>query len=174
LRPAEEADAHARPNRGRLFGEHDALGLELGGHRVDAADREPEMIKALAGCGRSRIDAVARLDRREEDVGAAELEIDARLALLHRADQLRTKHALEPLSGCLRVRAAQVDMIPGVGGHYCSPRGSITAKPSEQSGWSQAQSEKQRAHITRAFGFRLRATRFGGLAVLSGPHVASE
>src|SRR5262249_45163222 len=51
------------------------------------------------------------------DVGAAELEIDARLALLHAADDLGAKGALEPLRGRLRIRAAQVNVVPGVDRH---------------------------------------------------------
>src|SRR5262249_18021826 len=73
-----------------------------------------EMVEALIGRGGRWINAVARRDRRDEDVGAAKLEIDARLALLHAADDLGAEHALEPLRGRLRVRAAQVDVIPSV------------------------------------------------------------
>ena len=64
------------------------------------------------------IAAIAGCDRRDEDVGATELEVDARLALLHAADDLGAENALEPLRGRLRVRAAQVDVIPGVGRHF--------------------------------------------------------
>ena len=46
---ADEADAHARANRGRLARELDPLGLELGGDGVDAGDGEAEMIEALIG-----------------------------------------------------------------------------------------------------------------------------
>src|SRR6202035_932270 len=41
LRPADEADAHPRPDRGRLPGELDAFGLDLGGHRIDVLHRQP-------------------------------------------------------------------------------------------------------------------------------------
>src|SRR5258707_11456601 len=85
LRTADEADARARPHRGRLAGELDALGLEVRRDGVDAGDRKPEVVEALIRRGRRRIDAVARLDRREEHVGAADLHVDARRALLHRA-----------------------------------------------------------------------------------------
>src|ERR1700728_1181338 len=86
--PADEADAHAWPRRGRLLGELDALGLEVGGDRIDTTDRKPEMVETLVGRGRRRIDAVTGRDRGDEDVGAADLEVDARLALLHGADHL--------------------------------------------------------------------------------------
>src|SRR5215510_222174 len=76
------------------------------------------MVEALIGRPRRGIDAVASRDRGDEDVGAAELEVDARLALLHAADDLGAEYALEPLRGRLRVRAAQVDVIPGVCRHF--------------------------------------------------------
>src|ERR1700692_1830281 len=59
LRGADEADAHARPNRRRLAGELDALGLEIGGDRIDAAHGKPEMIETAVGRGRGSVDAVA-------------------------------------------------------------------------------------------------------------------
>src|SRR5262249_6749290 len=71
LRPTDEAHAHARPHRGRLLGEYDALGPELGRHRVDTAHGESEMVEALIRRGRRWIDAVVGRDRRDEDVGAA-------------------------------------------------------------------------------------------------------
>src|SRR6202795_72718 len=45
LRPADEADAHPRPDRRRLPGELDAFGPDLGGHRIDVLHRQPEMIE---------------------------------------------------------------------------------------------------------------------------------
>src|SRR5262245_7987344 len=79
------------------------------------------MVEALIGRHRRGIDAVGGRDRRDEDVGAAELEVDARLALLHAADDLGAEHALEPLRGRLRIRAAQVDVIPGICRHLLPP-----------------------------------------------------
>ena len=117
LRRAQEGDAHARPHRGRLPGELDALGLELRDHGVDAGDREPEVIEALVGRDRRRIDAVAGRDWRDEDVGAAELEVDARLALLHGADHLGAEHAFIPLGGRFGIGGAQMDVVPGVLDH---------------------------------------------------------
>src|SRR5579859_336607 len=74
FRRFDEADAHAGPHRGRLFGELDALGLELGGDLVDAAHRKAEMIEAAIGNRRRGIDLLAVTDRGNEDIGAAELE----------------------------------------------------------------------------------------------------
>ena len=62
---------------GRLRGELDALAFELGGDCVDPGTRQSEMIEALVGRRGRGIDAVAGRDRGDEDVGAAELEIDA-------------------------------------------------------------------------------------------------
>src|SRR5437899_1067709 len=86
FRPAQEGNAHSRPYCGGFPGELGPLGLELGDHGVDAADGKPEMIEALIGRGWRRIDAVAGSDRCDENIGAAELEVDARLALLHGTD----------------------------------------------------------------------------------------
>src|SRR6185437_4031962 len=77
LRPADEADAYPRPDRGRLLGELDALGLDLGGYRVDVLHCQPEMIQPLIGRHRRGMDAVAGGDRRDEHIGAAELHVDA-------------------------------------------------------------------------------------------------
>src|SRR5262249_35152197 len=79
------------------------------------------MVEALIGRGGRRIDAVAGRDRRDEDVNAAQLEIDARLALLHGPDHLRAEHALVIARGRLRIGAAQVDVIVGELGHGGGP-----------------------------------------------------
>ncbi len=113
----DEADANARPHGGRLLGELNALGLEVGGDRVDAGDREAEVVEPAIGRGRRWIDAVAGLHRCDEDVGAAELQVDARRPLLHGADHLGAEHAFVPLRGPLRIGGAQVDMVPGEFGH---------------------------------------------------------
>src|SRR5215471_10125722 len=97
LRRAQEGNADAWTHRRRLPGELDALGLELGDDGVDAADREAEMIEALVRRDRGQIDAVAGRHWRDENVGATELEVDARLALLHGANHLGAEHALVPL-----------------------------------------------------------------------------
>src|SRR5215831_2783671 len=117
LRRAQEGDADAWPHRRRLPGELDALGLEFGDDGIDAADREPEMIEALVGRDRGRIDAVAGRHRRDENVGAAELQVDARLALLHGPDHLGAEHALVPLGRRFGVGGAQMDVVPSVLGH---------------------------------------------------------
>src|ERR1700712_230701 len=73
---ANEADAHAGPNRGRWLGKLDAFGLDLRGDGVDVLDRQPEMIEPLIGRYRRRVDAVAGRDRCDEHIGAAELDVD--------------------------------------------------------------------------------------------------
>ena len=49
LRPTDEADAHAEPDGGWLTRELDALGLDLGGDRVDVIHRQSEVVEALIG-----------------------------------------------------------------------------------------------------------------------------
>src|SRR5262249_31018835 len=109
LRAADEADAHARADRGRLARELDALGLDLGGDRIDVVHREPEMIEPLIGRHGRRVDAVALLDLGDEHVGAAELDVDSPRA----ANDDAAENILEPRRGRLRIGAAQVDMVPG-------------------------------------------------------------
>src|SRR5665213_2449883 len=109
LRPADEADADARPDRGGLLGELHALGFDLGGHRVDILNRQSEMIEPLVGRHRRGVDAVARRDRRDEHIGAAELHVDAPGA----ADDDAAQDFLQPGGGRLRVRTAQMNVIPG-------------------------------------------------------------
>src|SRR5262249_13694066 len=121
LRPADEAHAYTRPYRGRLLGKYDALGLELGRHGVDAAHGEPEMIEALIGRARRRIDTLVGRVRRDNDVGAAQLEDGTPLALLHAAEPLGPESAFEPSGRRLLIRAAQVDGNPGVLGHGAFP-----------------------------------------------------
>src|SRR5258706_9723770 len=72
LRAADEADPDSRPNGRRLLRELDALGFDLGGHRVDVFYRQPEMIEPLIGRLRRRVDALAGRNRRDDHVGAAE------------------------------------------------------------------------------------------------------
>src|SRR4051812_25441922 len=117
LRGPQEGDAHAGAHRGGLPAELGALGLELGDDRIDAAHHQPEMIEALIGRGRRRVDAVAGGHRRNEDIGTAELEVNARLVPLHGADDLGAEHLFVVAGGRLRIRAAQVDMVVGELGH---------------------------------------------------------
>src|SRR5262249_27527239 len=114
LRAAQKTDAHARPHRGRLAREFDALVFQIGGNRIDPAHGKTEMIEAAIRCHRRRVHAVARGDWSDEDVGAAKLEIDARLALLHATNDLRAQHRLESLSHGFGVGGAQMNMIPTI------------------------------------------------------------
>src|SRR6185437_12177903 len=121
LRPAEETYLDTRPRRIRLPGELDTLLLEIGGDDIDIADREPEMIEPLIRSSRRSIHAIAGLDLRGEDIGSAELDVDARLAGLHGAHDLRAEHALEPMRGGFRIGRAQMNVIPGDIRHDVSP-----------------------------------------------------
>src|SRR5689334_16957456 len=102
LRAADEANAHARTNSGRLAGELDTPCLDLGRDRVDVLDRQAEMIKPLIGRGGRRVDAIARLDPGDEDVGTTELDVDAPGT----TDDDAAEHILKPRCGRLRIGAA--------------------------------------------------------------------
>src|SRR5262249_51179745 len=78
LRSADEADAQARPHGGGLLGELTALGLELGGNRVDAVHPQTEMLEPAIGDFGGWIMPIAFGD---VDIDAADLEVDARLAV---------------------------------------------------------------------------------------------
>src|SRR6476646_8266475 len=103
LRAADEADADSRPNGRRLLRELHALGLDLGGHRVDVLYRQSEMIEPLVRRYWRRMDAVTRIYRCDEHIGAAELDVDTPGA----ADDLAAENIFEPGSHCLRIGTAQ-------------------------------------------------------------------
>src|SRR5581483_162537 len=109
LRPADEADAHPRADSGRLARELDTLGPDFGGDRVDVLHGQAEMVEPLIGSGRRRVDTVTRRDRGDENVGAAELDVDP----VRPADDDPAEDVLQPGRGRLRIGAAQMDVIPG-------------------------------------------------------------
>src|SRR6266851_6830837 len=124
LRSADEANAHARPNSDRLFRELHTLGLDLGGHCIDVLHGQPEMIQPLVRCQRRGVDAVARRDRRDEHVGAAELDIDSPGA----ADDHAAENIFKPGGSRLRIGTAQVNMVPGDYRHRRSPLGFLAGR----------------------------------------------
>ena len=73
------------------------------------------MVEPLIGRDRRRIDVALLRDRRDEHVLPADLHVDARLALLHRADDLRIEHPLVVGGGLLRIAAADMDVVVGEG-----------------------------------------------------------
>src|SRR5580700_8849113 len=75
------------------------------------------MIEAAIRDRRSVIDSLTGRDRRDKNLGAAEMQIDARLALLHAAQHLGAEHFLEPLRHRLGIGGAQMNMIPRECGH---------------------------------------------------------
>src|SRR6266702_3242330 len=113
LRSADEADTHAGPGCRRFFRELDALGLDLGGDRVDVLYRQSDMVEPLVGRHRRRVDAVTRFDRRDEHLGAAELDVDAPGS----ADDLATQDIPQPRGGRFGIGTAQMDVVPGDDGH---------------------------------------------------------
>src|ERR1700727_1948099 len=66
LGPANEADPHARPDGVGLRGEFHALGLDLGGDRIEALDRQSEVVAPLLGMTWGRTDTVAGCNRCNE------------------------------------------------------------------------------------------------------------
>src|SRR5262245_52729824 len=105
----------------RLLGKFDAFLPEIGRDCIDARDRKAEMVETLIGRDRRRIDAVTGIDLGQKDLGSAEPDVHAWLALLRRADHFGAEHALEPLRGGLRIGCAQVNMIPLIVWHWSSP-----------------------------------------------------
>src|SRR5262245_23548423 len=79
------------------------------------------MIEALMGMARAGAGLGVLADVEDEDVGAAELQVDARLALLHGADHLGAEHALVEAGRRFRVAGEQVDMVEGEFGHVGCP-----------------------------------------------------
>src|SRR5215831_4820671 len=122
LRTAQEGDAHPWPDGGGLHCELGALGLELGHDGIDFRHRQPAMVEALIGSLRWWIDFGVRQDLGHENVGATDLEIDARLALLQRADHLSAKHARVECGCRLKIGAAQVNVVVCELGHAVLPR----------------------------------------------------
>src|SRR5262245_59248963 len=76
----EEGDARSGPDRHRFTREDRALGFEVGADGVDVFDLQPEMIEALVGMRRPCAGLRIAADVKDEDVGAAEFQVDARLA----------------------------------------------------------------------------------------------
>ncbi|GCC47191.1 hypothetical protein chiPu_0031386, partial [Chiloscyllium punctatum] len=115
LRAADEADPYAGADRGRLLGELDALGLDLGRDRVDVLHRQPEMIEPLIGRHRRGIDAVALRHLRNENPGAAELDVDAAGA----ADDLAAENVAQPGRCGFGIGTAQMDVVPRDDDGHC-------------------------------------------------------
>ncbi len=72
-------------------------------------DGQPEMIEPLIGRHRRGVDAVACGHRRDEDVGATELDVDAAGA----ADDLAAEDVAQPCRGRLGIGTAQMNVVPG-------------------------------------------------------------
>src|SRR5467141_3393908 len=118
LRPAQEGDAHPRPNRGRLPCELGTLLLELGDDVINAADAQPDMLEPEIRRLRRCRDGLLRGNLRDEDGDPAEIEVETRPSVrLYRTDDLGAEHFCVPAGGRLRIGAAQMDVVVGEGGH---------------------------------------------------------
>src|SRR6185312_2108306 len=120
LRPADEADADAGPDRRWLHGEFDAFCLDLGGHRVDILYGQAEMVEPLIRRDGRGVDAIAGCHRGNEHIGAAKLDVDPSGT----ANDHAAQNIFEPGGRRLRVGTAQVDVIPGDYRHGGLPFGS--------------------------------------------------
>src|ERR1700761_7235110 len=70
------------------------------------------MIETAVRDRRGGIDAVTGFHRRDKYIGAPELQIDTRLALLRGAYHLGAKHRLEPVRHRLGIGRAQMNVVP--------------------------------------------------------------
>src|SRR6185437_9320467 len=121
LRPADEADADAGPDRRWLHGEFDAFCLDLGGHRVDILYGQAEMVEPLIRRDGRGVDAIAGRHRGNEHIGAAKLDVDPPGT----ANDNAAQDIFEPGGRRLRVGTAQVDVIPSDYRHGGLPFGSL-------------------------------------------------
>ena len=71
------------------------------------------MIESLIRRHRRRVDAVACRNRGDEDIGAAELDVDA----ARTAHDLPAEDIAQPGRGRLGVGAAQMNVVPGYNRH---------------------------------------------------------
>src|SRR5262245_25949075 len=129
LWPAQKANLDSRTRGVRLLRELHTLFSEIRRDGIDSRDGKAEMIETLIGGGRRRIDTISRRDLGRKDHRSSKPDIDAWLALLRRADHLCAEHALKPLRHALRIRSAQMDVIPGKIRHWRSP---MTARKTRQ------------------------------------------
>ena len=77
--------------------------------------RQADVIETLIGRHRRRV--VVGLGRRDEDIGAAELDVDPPGP----ADDFAAQDIVQPGRGGFGVRTAQMDVVPGYGRHLGSP-----------------------------------------------------
>jgi hypothetical protein len=91
-------------------------GRMVSGPRVSLAPLAFSSSQTLSMSGMRRACAGLRVARdiEEEDVGPAELQVDARLAALVGADHLGAEHRLEIAGHAFRVQREEMDVVEGV------------------------------------------------------------
>ena len=72
------------------------------------------MIEATVGRGRGGVDAVARRHRSDKDIGAPDLQVDARLAVLHGAQNLGAQRFLFSLARATPSEGAKTAAEPHI------------------------------------------------------------
>src|SRR5262245_48962001 len=120
LGSAEKGDARSRANGLRTAGKGGALGLEFGAGCIDVGHLQSEVIETLVGMAGTRHGPGVLADVQDEDIGAAEFEVDARLALRQAADHFGPEHALVEGGRRFGVAAEEVDVVEGELGHRAS------------------------------------------------------
>src|SRR5262249_23005324 len=78
---------------------------------------EAEMVEPLIGRRRRGVDAIARVDRGDENIGAAELDVDA----TGTAHDLAAQDVAQPRRSRLGIGAAQMYVVPGELYHRALP-----------------------------------------------------
>src|SRR3984893_9268072 len=122
LRAAEKGDPHPGSDRLGLDAKFGALLFELGDDPVDPVDTQADMLKPEIRRLRRRGHGLLGRNLRDENSHPSEIEVEARPAVrLHRANDLGAEHVLIPARGRLRIRAAQMDVVVGEGGHAFLP-----------------------------------------------------
>src|SRR5438270_5133990 len=122
LRAAQKGDPHPGSDRLGLDGKFGALLFELGDDPVDRVDTQADMLEPEIRRLRRGGHGLLGRNLRDENSYPSETEVEARPAVrLHRANDLGAEHVLVPAGGRLRIRAAQMDVVIGEGGHAFLP-----------------------------------------------------
>ena len=104
---------------------------------------QAEMVEAQVRRLRRRADAVLRRNLRDEDLLAAEVHVDARLAVLVGAENRRSEHLFIEERRRFRIGAPQVDVVELERAHASLVCASFLCLRSYMSGWARAKSARR-------------------------------